>query len=318
MDEGRRRHYGTFYGVRPLPGDGRPILVVHGNCQAEAVRVLLAGQPQETDGGSTAGTFATVRIPPVHELFAEDLPFLTRLLAHTEVLVSQPVRDRYRDLPLGTAQLASALPAGARVLRYPIVRYLGLHPYQAIVRHPDAPSAVPDLVPYHDLRLLAARRDRLSRAAAIERVDAVDAAPAALRAVAETSLAELVRREKDCDIGISEVIETLAGDPMHTVNHPGNPLLIALARRIEQALGVPAAAADPGRDLLGGVRAPVDHAVRSALGRPGPTGSDWLVGGTPVSPSELVEAHWAWYDAHPAFVGAGLDRHAERLAVLGL
>jgi len=40
-DQGRREHYGEFYGLRPLPDDGRPLLLVHGNCQAEALRVLL-------------------------------------------------------------------------------------------------------------------------------------------------------------------------------------------------------------------------------------------------------------------------------------
>ena len=59
-DQGRREHYGEFYGLRPLPDDGRPLLLVHGNCQAEAMRVLLAG----------VGEHRTVRVPPVHELEA--------------------------------------------------------------------------------------------------------------------------------------------------------------------------------------------------------------------------------------------------------
>jgi len=39
---GRRQHYAQFYGLLPLPADERPLLLVHGNCQAEALRVLLA------------------------------------------------------------------------------------------------------------------------------------------------------------------------------------------------------------------------------------------------------------------------------------
>ena len=46
--------------------------------------------------------YRTVRIPPVHELERGDLTHLDALLAVTDVLVTQPVRADYRDLPLGT------------------------------------------------------------------------------------------------------------------------------------------------------------------------------------------------------------------------
>ncbi len=318
VDPGRRRHYGTFYGVEPLPDDGRPILVVHGNCQAEALRVCLAGPDPRVDGGSAAGSFATVRIPPVHELEAGDLPFLTGLLARTEVLLSQPVRDGYRELPLGTAELAARLPAGATVVRYPIVRYLGLHPFQAIVRHPSAPAAVPPVVPYHDVRILAAVRDGRSRAEAIELAGSVAAPAAVLRAVGESSVQELARREARCDVAVSDLLEGLGVAAAHTINHPGNAVLLALAHRLQSGLGVPADAADPGRVLLGGVRAPLEAPVLAARGLPGPGSEDWLVNSEPVSIAQVVEAQLAWYALNPQFVAAGLERHSARMALLGL
>ena len=129
---GRRLHYGEFYGLRPLPpDDGRPLVVVHGNCQAESLRVLLAG------------SMRSVRMPPVHELERSDLPHLRRTLAHASGLVSQPVRPDYRELPLGTAQVTAALPPGAQTVLFPVMRYAGLFPFQAIVRSPvgDPPVA---------------------------------------------------------------------------------------------------------------------------------------------------------------------------------
>lgn len=51
---GRRQHYAHFYGLAPLPSDDRPLLVVHGNCQAESLRVLLDG---------AASPVRTVRVP---------------------------------------------------------------------------------------------------------------------------------------------------------------------------------------------------------------------------------------------------------------
>jgi hypothetical protein len=318
VDLGRRRHYGTFYGLNPLPDDGRPVLVVHGNCQAEALRVLLTGPWPGVDGGSAAGSCATVRIPPVHELEADDVPFLAALLARTDVLLSQPVRDGYRQLPLGTAELAALVRPGATALRYPIVRYLGLHPYQGIVRHPSAPAAVPAGVPYHDLRILAAVRDALPPAAAIEAAQTVSAPADVLRAVGAQSLRELARREAACDVAVSDLLEGFGPAAAHTINHPGNPVLLALAHRLQRELGLAADAADPGRVLLGGVRAPLEAAVLAARGLPGPGSEHWLVDAVPVPVAQVVSAQLAWYAAHPQFVPAGLERHAERISLLGL
>ena len=289
---GRREHYGDFYdGPRR---DGRPLALVHGNCQAEALRVLLAG--------SATLPWQVVRVPPVHELEASDLPSLDRLLAGSMLLISQPVSPGYRDLPLGTAELAGRLAPGASVLRWPVVRWTGLHPWQAIVRVPD--GAEPPVVPYHDLRTLTGREP---------------VAPDLVGA-AEQSRAELARREqRDTDVAVSDLLTGLGAGAVHTLNHPGNGLLIGLAHRIQQALGSPADAADPGRELLGGVRAPLEPAALEALGLPADRAREhWLVGGEPVPAGQVRAAQRAWYAARPDAVEAGLARHSERLATLGL
>jgi hypothetical protein len=213
-DHPRRRHYGEFSGTPP-PG---PLALVHGNCQAESLRVLLAGSPRFPA--------RPVRIPPVHELTGADLPHLHALLRRTTHLFAQPVRDGYRDLPLGTAELAAHAPH-ARVVRWPVIRHPALHPWSAIVRHPRDPAAVPPVVPYHDLRILA-------EAAGHERTDP---APGALRTIGERGIAELARRERrDADVGVSDLLAGLGAGAAHTLNHPGNPVLIALARRLQEAM----------------------------------------------------------------------------------
>ena len=249
----RRQHYSDLYDgpVR----DGRPLAVVHGNCQAEALRV------------------------------------------------SQPVSQDYRGLPLGTAQVGDRLAPGAAVVVWPVVRWQGLHPWQAIVRAAD--GAEPPVVPYHDLRTLTGRRP--------EGADLV--------AAARDSTAELVRRETACDVTVSDL---LAGaDAVHTLNHPGNRVLLGLAHRVQARLGAPTDATDPGRVLLGGVRAPLEPQVLAALGldQPGdaePGHGHWLVAGQPVPAEDVVVAQAAWYATRPDVVAEGLRRYADRLAVLGL
>jgi hypothetical protein len=265
--------------------------------------VLLAGSP--------GLPFPAVRIPPVHELTAADLGPLGDLLARTALLVSQPVRDGYRGLPIGTDEIAAGLAPGARVLRVPVIRHLGLHPYCALVRHPADPALAPPVVPYHDLRTLTAAAGRPPPAAA--------PGPDVLRAVAESSVAEQARRERaHCDVEVADLLIGLGTRAAHTINHPGNPVLIELARRVQDALGHPVDASDPGRTLLGGIRAPLEPAVLDALALDAPPRPHWVVDGEPVADAVVRAAQLNWYDDHPGWVAAGLERHAERITLLGL
>ena len=299
-DQGRREHYGEFYGLRPLPDDGRPLLLVHGNCQAEALRVLLAG----------AGEHRTVRVPPVHELEADDLPHLDRVLAAATVLVTQPVRVDYRDLPLGTAQVADRLAPGAVVVVVPAIRYAGLTPFQAIVRAPGV--ADPPVVPYHDLRTLAEAATGTRPGAALQ--------AAAVRAVAGSSVDELSRREqRHGAVVVSDLLAPAGAGAVHTVNHPGNELLRGLAGRVLARLGHDVEVPDPGRTLLDSVHTPLHAEVLDALGLdPAAARPHWLVGGQVVEDGVVREAQLRFYAEHPQVVPAGLERHRDTMALLAL
>ncbi|WP_224391101.1 WcbI family polysaccharide biosynthesis putative acetyltransferase [Pseudonocardia sp. ICBG1293] len=300
MTDPRRRHYGVLYGLEaPPPG---PLALVWGNCQAESIRVLLATAEHLP--------VTPVRIPPVHELTADDLPHLRRLLPRTRLLASQPVRDGYRELPLGTAQIADGLAPGAVVVRWPVIRHPALHPWSAIVRHPSDPAAVPPGVPYHDLRALAA---------AAGREPGPPPGPEALREVGRLGVAELARREaRDTDTGVSDAIAGFGAAAAHTLNHPGNGVLMLLARRILDAAGMAGAVCDPGRTLLGGIRAPLRADVVDALGLDVAPRPHWCVGDRAIGEQEIAAAQRAWYASHPGWVDAGLARHARTLQLLGL
>lgn len=305
----RQRHYGEFYRLHPFPPGTTPLVAVVGNCQAESLRILL----------NSTGVLRSFRIPPVHEWAAADLPLVHRVLNRADVLITQPVRDDYRGFPIGTRQLMAELPTHALTLSYPVLRYDGLMPYQAIIRSPEDPSLNPPVVPYHDLRILAAAdrgRDR-----------AVEVAPgsAVLRTLAGMSVAELSRREDRH--GAVPMSDHLADAPAwHTINHPDNDTLTRLAQRIIIRLQQ-AGVVDPGegihpvppadRDLLGGLQAPVDVAAARALGVPEATvgRKRWR---PELSEDDLVAEHLSFYRVHPEVVSAGMARHAEKLALLEL
>ncbi|MET0589901.1 MAG: WcbI family polysaccharide biosynthesis putative acetyltransferase [Naasia sp.] len=292
----RTRHFGVFYGLDEPAGDG-PVTLVVGNCQAESLRIML-----------DAGDLRTVRLPAVHELTAADMPFLARWIERADILISQPVRDDYHALPVGTDQLASRLRSGGRVVRVPVIRFAGLYPAHAIIRPPRDAGMTPPLVEYHDLRLLV-------EAAGREPLPALDAER--VRAIAELSLGELTRRERAHDaLVLSDVFRSPSFELMRTLNHPGNPVWSVAASRVRQRLGLAEAPVDPGRPLLDSIHAPRERAVIEAWGLDDEPVEDWRVGGAVVTADQVRDAHLRWYHDNPDVVVAGLARHADTLRVL--
>jgi hypothetical protein len=299
----RRRHYSTFYGLSPIADDGRRVVVVHGNCQAEAVRVVLDASTDE---------FATVRVPPVHELTAEDLPHLAALLERTDILVSQPVRADWRDLPVGTMQLAAGAPR-AHLVVVPVIRHTGLHPFGALVRTPWMGD--PPTVPYHDLRtILAAARGTRQRPAG-------DGTAAGFRAVEAASIAELVDRETRHDlVPASDLLRPAGAEAMLTINHPGNRVLVPLAGRVLDSTGFGATAPrDPGRTLLASIRAPLREDVLEALDLdPHQAHADWIVGDERIPDERVATDQAGWYTLREPVVRAALARYRPAIEALGL
>lgn len=279
-----------------------PTLTVIGNCQAESTRRLLM----------STGEFASERIAPIHEVGPADMDWLTELLARTDVLVTQPIRDNYRGVPVGTSQLLTYLPRGARHVVVPVLRFDGLMPYQAIIRNPADTSENPPVVPYHDLRILAAAARGLDAP-----VETHPPAEALVRA-AVMSVDQIRTRERAHNaVAVSDFLET---NPVwHTVNHPNNATLGVLAQRVLDALGVPAAPTLPDYEMLGQLDAPIDQDAARALGTSAPGRDEWRDRTTgPIDQGEITRAHLEHYRDRPGLVEHGLARHADRLRNLGL
>lgn len=287
----RRAHYAGFYGDAPLPS-GYGLVV--GNCQAESLRLVISSD-----------ALPTVRMPAVHELSADDTARVHDLLRGASFLVTQPIRDDYRGLALGTAQLRASLAPSARVVTVPAVRFAGLHPFQAVLRLPDFPKD-PPLVAYHDVRTVA-EAARIDIPAALE--------PPAVRGIAEGSRAELRRREaRGLDVVASDLFAPVVEDLARTVNHPGNALFLPLGERIVAALGAPGGAVDPGRPILASVRAPLEDWVVDTWNLDAAPRPDWIVAGETLPADVVREAHLAFYRERPALLAAVVDRMAPLLA----
>ena len=280
--EARRRHYAEFYGLAPLPTD---FGVVLGNCQAESLRTVMDAPDRRF-----------VRVPAVHEMTPEDAERLHEVVGAAHTVVSQPVRDDYHDLPLGTRQVAASM--SGRVLTVTPVRFGGLHPFQAAVRVPGVEEN-PPIVAYHDVRTLAAAAG-LPVASALQ--------PDAVRAIGRASVEELRRREAATDVPVSDLFDSVTADHARTVNHPGNAIWLPLGARVLDTLGALGGVTDPGRPLLNVVRAPIAPEVVDAWSLTDEPRDHWILEGVEVDDAEVRAAHTDWYASHPAFVVAAVDR----------
>jgi hypothetical protein len=223
------------------------------------------------------------------------------------------VRAGYRGLPIGGPDLAEMAPS-ATVIVWPVIRYGGLYPFQVIARHPSQPSAVPAGVPYHDLRTVLAVRDGRSR---FDEWD-VAVAPDRIREAAQWSVGQLALRERrHCDVGISDILLGVGIDAAHTINHPGNQVLLTLGGRILDALGA-SAPVSPSRALLGNIRAPLQRQVIDALGIDASPRTAWDVDGAVMTEEDVHIRQMRWYADHPEFINAVLDRYDELIEILGL
>lgn len=293
----RTRHYGVFYGLDELPD--RPFAVIHGNCQAEALRVALSGADPD-------GPFV-VRVPPVHELTAPDVPHLQRTYSAAAILIAQPVRDGYRDLPVGTQEIGRLLGPDARTVVIPVMRWNALHPYQFLARNAEVPD--PPLVPYHDLRTVA-------RAADLPVPTFTDQQ---LRAVAVDTATELRRRQAQSGTLPADDLFVEAGAAAtNTLNHPGTPVLLGMAERILDRLGSPIPVPDPGRELLRSIFTPIDEHTLVALEIDGEPREHWVLDGQPTSQEDIDRVHRDWLQRHPAALTLAVGTARRRCSDLGV
>lgn len=313
-DEGRRRHYGHFYGLEDPPeGD---LLLVWGNCQAESYRRLLGGEPGTALRGGSG--LHTVRVPPAFEIQPDEVAHVHRLLPRVRALVTQPIPHDYRGMPIGTEQLVARLGAGAAVVRVPVVYDVSRFPWQVTLRNwkfapgaAERPGEDPPLVPYHDLRVLSEAATGRRRAVA----------PEAIREAAAASVRALRAREQaKGTVSMADLVAADRGVGFHTVNHPDNPLLTRVAERIAEHLpgGVTVQPVPDSRVLLGGVRAPLEASVAAALDLDADPSDHWGVGGESVPAERMRATHLDWYAQNPRAVEVGMRKYADQLRLLGL
>ena len=292
--------------------DTRPIALVYGNCQAEALRRILVTHP------GFAADYQLLRVPAVHEISSRELALIERRLPEVELLIGQEVKDDYRDLRLGTDQLAAGLTAKAQVMRYPVAYFEGMFPFHVYVNRAGSPIAVSaPITDYHDLRLLHAASRGWDATTTLRRLAELQLDPDWLRDNAERSLQELVKRESRLTATLSETIRKNPTASFNTINHPVNGLITEVARQLLAHLGYPDAdlVLDSHQVYLDHMKAPREPQILRAFGvQPGPEDRDeWVTSAGVFIPAQVVAAHLKMYADDPELLAEGLHKHESRL-----
>jgi hypothetical protein len=289
-----------------------PRCVVYGNCQAPALRDVLRDSP------AFAAEYDVVCAPVVHTATRDDLDEVERLVRGASLIVTQPIKEHYRGMALGTDEITAAAPRGCRVIRFPVLFYRSLFPFQVHLSREPVPA--PMTVAYHDLRLLYAAAEGMGPDGALEWLRSYVPDAGALKQLA-AKVAETNRRyELDTDV---KVFDRFTASPaMHrasffTINHPTRQLLRVVAEQVHSAVGLPFT--DEGTDeFLGWLRTPLEPAVLSGLGLPANGDSDWVINGEHVHADAVARAHLDFYRARPEVLAAALEEHGPLLRDLGL
>lgn len=294
----------------------KPLCLVVGNCQAQAVQQTLLQSRRFRD------EFGVVTIPGVHEIDRQELALLNGLFARCELLIAHPVKPNYRGLPLGTDQIAARAPH-ARLVRVNPLYYEGMFPFQVYVhaaaRQDPAPEAPPS--GYHDLRAVSLAASGMHLGDVDRWLTSYAAREASIRALHGTSVERLRERDRSADVPVADAVLSGAGSKrmFHTVNHPTPAALELVADQILAELEIydrepPPAAPDP----LGALSTPVVPSVQAALALQFRPATAWRMHGVYVSDADVVRSAVSWYRTRTTLVQRALEEHRERVRVLDL
>lgn len=283
----------------------RPLWVLHGGPQADPLRRLLNHDAQ--------APYIAVSTRSVDRMTSDDVAPMMRLVNQADAFITERLPSGYRGLPVGVDDLRPHLRPGIPVFTFPRIDYSGLHPYQ-VGRDPLAGLADPPLVPYHDLRSVAVAAGTRT----LEQAWNVLPSARFVREFAAWQLLRLRRVEARTDVGVAGAVRAAGMGAVHTVDRPGDALLVEIAKGIQSCLRVEPTADDHGIGLLGQCRGPVEPNIAEALGLPVPETDAWSMYGRQLTSTDIHVAQVEWYRQHPDVLKAIMAAHASRMDLLGL
>jgi hypothetical protein len=199
-----------------------------GNCQISTLRNILLASDHTLDIPS---------LPAVHQINETSLPAVEQLLLEADWVVAQLVSDDYPLASLRTNVLRERF--GRKLIVWPNLHFYGYGPDVDVLRDPEFQHFRGPLLDYHSDKILLGYALGFSVEKTASLFLEITPLDLMYRDSYTLSLEELKRREKGCDIEISDKIEEhfAAKRLFYVMNHPSSFLVQFVAQRMLEKMG---------------------------------------------------------------------------------
>jgi hypothetical protein len=242
------------------------------------------------------------------------------LARKASLIITQPIKTHYRDLPLGTNEILNHASSGCTVIRFQALHFDAFYPFQCNVLGSDRIGVCAPRTAYHDLRIVCAAAASLNARTTVRWLNSYRPDEDALRKCAESAASLVRERDRTTDVSLSNWVFPEAGNPrtFFTINHPTRFVLEKIVSNVHTLLGLTQPVYTDDREPLGRYRAPLEQPVMNALGLRVQPQADWIINGRTVSLSRIVRRQLDWYQRHPDVVRAAVAAQAERIRAFDL
>ena len=291
-----------------------PVCIVYGNCQGPALAEVLRASP------AFAAEYEVAHVPAVHTITSAQRAELEQLVGRAALIVAQPVKSGFRKMQLGTDEITAAAPTGCRIIRWPVLFYQALFPYQAYVSFDGRRVNAPFTGAYHDLRVVSCAARGMGLEDGVDWLGSYVPEEATLRDIVAMVFANVRERERSTDIAVFDRVTASSdshGASFFTVNHPSRLTLRYVSEAVHGLLDLPFDDVGTG-ELLGTIKTPVEGAVANVLGLPGNGVPAWVINEERIPMETVFRAQLEFYRERPEVVASATEKHEARLANLGL
>ena len=221
-----------FEKSRHILSKKRAKVVVHGNCQAPFVGMLLshcAFGLQHIDYEMTK---------MIHLATDADYESFKRSVSSADILLTQIIGDSFGGF--STEAAIDLLPPDAVAIKIPVCYFSGYNPELAYLREPEGGYPNKKLVDYHDIVMAKAVYEGASVQETVNLITASDFySPSFVQSILQSNLDELRKREEDLNVSISSFVqENWAKQQLfYSFNHPASTVIRHVVDQILDILG---------------------------------------------------------------------------------
>jgi len=273
-----------------------------GNCQAGAIAQLFAEHLSEDE---------IISYKAIHTMDKNDKIKFLEDIKNVDILIHQPISNVYR--PVSTENIMSIIGKESSVI-FPVIYF---SPYFMDMTYLKNESGLTDrqfIGDYHSRIVLSAYYHELDRSKIVKAFNSKNFfSKKQIQDNLEESIRVLKEREKECDIKISDIIESnyQKSNLFFTFNHPTGNMLYPVVERILSHINRPSlskAIKLKYSRVLGGIHWRSVESIHEGLHLDFRKTDNFFVNNKIYTLNEFIDISWDFYKKNNKLVRSNLDR----------